>query len=186
MVASTAHSPATRECAANTLLMASAPVVQGNHRYWLRFSSGILDVTVEERVQSEHELLDGWRFVDHVEVVEDDDPGDPEIGLEPWAKGDEWRYTTLEVDAHMDGPSDRWEADRHFRDLAERVTGRRPGPGSNWSLRSSPRISRMTYRTPHSFAHRGVHTPPGTSRSSCGQARVILKLLGNDRAGDWC
>jgi len=95
-------------------------------------------VTVEERVQSEHELLDGWRFVDHVEVVEDDDPGDPEIGLEPWAKGDEWRYTTLEVDAHMDGPSDRWEADRHFRDLAERVTGRRPGPESNWSLRSSP------------------------------------------------
>ena len=89
-------------------------------------------------MQSEHELLDGWRFVDHVEVMEDDDPGDPEIGPEPWAKGDEWRYTTPEVDAHMDGPSDRWEADRHFRDLAERVTGRRPGPESNWSLRSSP------------------------------------------------
>lgn len=48
------------------------------------------------------------------------------------------RTGDLQVDAVMEGPRDRKEADTKFRDLVEHLTGRRPGPGWHWSLRPAP------------------------------------------------
>lgn len=116
--------------------MVTESTSRGAHRYHLRYTAILSNEPSPEELES---LPEGWRVLRREEVMDEDEPGDPESEVEPLKAGEAWVHWVLEVDAQMEGPADRSEADRVFRDRAEAVTGSRPGPGSSWSLRSAPR-----------------------------------------------